>query len=364
MTDPTALPRYGRIKRDLLRQIQEGVLKPGDRVPGEFALAAHYGVSRTSSRLALRDLAMEGYLMRGKGTGSVVASASPRGRVDAACRKPTFAFMLPAELTTVSLATFAAFTTEAACAGYQVLGVPFPRHGQTPELAWERGDAFAGVITWLDGGVCVPPHVPQVRICARTQPPEADTVTMPHAALASGMSAELVHNGHRRVGLLTDPGELGDACEQACQQALRRTGLRLAGTVRSRSTALGATMAGLVTLLAQPRRPTALVSTVDGAADGLVEALRRLGYEAPGDFTLATVDNHAGRTAWHGIGATYAPSDVARKCLELLVRRAAQPAAAPEAIVVQGQLCRMPATVHALPTARARAAIDRASGWV
>jgi DNA-binding GntR family transcriptional regulator len=60
MDDPTKLHQ---IKNDLLRQLDEGVLEPGDEVIGRYE-AEDYGVSAQLVRNVLRSLAREGRLER------------------------------------------------------------------------------------------------------------------------------------------------------------------------------------------------------------------------------------------------------------------------------------------------------------
>ena len=58
---------------DLLRsEIEDGVWKPGERLPGELELCETYGISRTVVRQALRELELEGLIERKKGRGSFV----------------------------------------------------------------------------------------------------------------------------------------------------------------------------------------------------------------------------------------------------------------------------------------------------
>lgn len=64
------------IRRDLLARIQTGVWKPGDTIPREVELAAHYGCTRSTVGRALRDLATAGFLERRRKGGTTV-SANP-----------------------------------------------------------------------------------------------------------------------------------------------------------------------------------------------------------------------------------------------------------------------------------------------
>jgi len=67
------IPKYQRLKEILLRQIKTGVLKPGEPVPSERALAIKYGYSRMTIRQAVTELVKTGVLYREQGRGTFVA---------------------------------------------------------------------------------------------------------------------------------------------------------------------------------------------------------------------------------------------------------------------------------------------------
>lgn len=68
-------PYYVQIYNVIFRMIQEGTLVSGDCLPGENLLAAHWHVSRSTVRMAVRKLEEDGYLLRTQGRRTTVASA-------------------------------------------------------------------------------------------------------------------------------------------------------------------------------------------------------------------------------------------------------------------------------------------------
>ena len=66
-------PRYVQIQQDLAAQIADGALRVGDALPSEVALSARYRVSRMTTRQALRNLELDGRIVRERGRGSFVA---------------------------------------------------------------------------------------------------------------------------------------------------------------------------------------------------------------------------------------------------------------------------------------------------
>ena len=72
-TDP--LPRYSQIKRMISARIQSGDWRPGDRIASEAELVREIGVSRMTINRALRELTLDGQLIRVQGVGTFVAES-------------------------------------------------------------------------------------------------------------------------------------------------------------------------------------------------------------------------------------------------------------------------------------------------
>ncbi|MEZ5647135.1 MAG: histidine utilization repressor [Burkholderiaceae bacterium] len=70
---PPSVPAYRQIKDHVLAQIQNGVWKEGDAIPGEEALAREFGVSRMTVNRAMRELGDEQIVERVQGSGTFVA---------------------------------------------------------------------------------------------------------------------------------------------------------------------------------------------------------------------------------------------------------------------------------------------------
>jgi GntR family transcriptional regulator len=70
-----ALPSYLRIAEALTRDIGAGLLRPGDKLPTERALAAQHGVTVTTLRKALAVLTERGLLERRQGSGNYIREA-------------------------------------------------------------------------------------------------------------------------------------------------------------------------------------------------------------------------------------------------------------------------------------------------
>jgi GntR family transcriptional regulator len=67
------LPAYQRIQETIVKQLELGLLKPGDPVDSERELARIHGVSLMTARHALTTLEREGLVVRRRGAGTFVA---------------------------------------------------------------------------------------------------------------------------------------------------------------------------------------------------------------------------------------------------------------------------------------------------
>lgn len=68
------LPIYSQLKEQIIHQIAEGSLKPGDQIPSQYELCEQYQMSHMTVRRALHELLNEGILRSIPGKGTYVAS--------------------------------------------------------------------------------------------------------------------------------------------------------------------------------------------------------------------------------------------------------------------------------------------------
>ncbi|MCB8877481.1 UTRA domain-containing protein [Acidisoma silvae] len=72
MDDPQ--PHYQRLKTFVVREIETGRLRPGDRIPSELDLMKQFQVSRMTANRALRELQQAGAVSRIQGVGTFVSA--------------------------------------------------------------------------------------------------------------------------------------------------------------------------------------------------------------------------------------------------------------------------------------------------
>jgi len=83
-----ALPLYSKVAAELRREIADGMVKPGQRLPPARDLAAVMGVNQNTMFRALRELRDEGILEFRRGRGISVSGDAPGlSEVVARCRE-------------------------------------------------------------------------------------------------------------------------------------------------------------------------------------------------------------------------------------------------------------------------------------
>ncbi|TJZ90867.1 FadR family transcriptional regulator [Paracoccus gahaiensis] len=112
---PTRISRTqhlpARIAGQFARQIQQGELKPGDRLPTENAMATNFGVSRTVIREAIAQLRNEGMIETRQGVGAFVIDRPTRhirlddgGQMEGHDFRDLFQLRVPLEIEAAGLA--------------------------------------------------------------------------------------------------------------------------------------------------------------------------------------------------------------------------------------------------------------------
>lgn len=89
-------PLYEKIIKQLKDDIQKGILQENEKLPTEVELAKQFNVSRITSKRAMEELRIQGYIYRIQGSGSFIASrAKWQKSFEADTGKETIALVLP-----------------------------------------------------------------------------------------------------------------------------------------------------------------------------------------------------------------------------------------------------------------------------
>jgi DNA-binding LacI/PurR family transcriptional regulator len=307
MSETPNLPVYVRIKRDLKTSIENGEFTEGDRVPTELELAAQYGVSRNSARQALRDLEFEGYVVRTPGRGSFVAPSSQRQRVLSVNGLRMVALACPELESRFTRSIVQGFINYATAHQYHTM-VYFLHLSNDAEfdfLAELRNSGIEGIALALEHGGertrellrgFTKTGFPFVLIDRYMTEVPCDYVTTDNAGMLHRLTAAVASHGHRHVAYITRPlnnTTLADrfaGFRKALDEHEIPFGDHQVGIFDPMSDA--EPLAVIQGVLAQHRRPTALVCSDDFLASLLVDELLRLGYSVPGDIEVASVDDN------------------------------------------------------------------------
>ncbi len=73
----TSVPLYVQIAEIVRRDIENGTLRPGERLPNELEMADRYGVSRLTVRKSFQILSREGILTQRQGKGTFIQEMPP-----------------------------------------------------------------------------------------------------------------------------------------------------------------------------------------------------------------------------------------------------------------------------------------------
>jgi LacI family transcriptional regulator len=123
---------------------------------------------------------------------------------------------------------------------------------------------------------------------------EADTVLGDSADGARRLVAHLISLGHRRIGLIVEPGDVSTARDRRAgyEAALEAAGFPLdpALVVEASVDALGGSE-GMRALLALEERPTAVFTVNNLVAVGAIESVRAAGLDVPDDVALVCFDD-------------------------------------------------------------------------
>lgn len=66
------LPKYLKISKSIIQEIEEGKLLPGDKIPSENEIIKEFQVSNTTARKILQEIELQGWVTRIKGRGTFV----------------------------------------------------------------------------------------------------------------------------------------------------------------------------------------------------------------------------------------------------------------------------------------------------
>lgn len=335
------VPAYVHIKRILKNRIEDGELPEGARVPSEMELARQYNVSRNPTRQALRDLELDGYIVRSPGRGSFVAPIARRQKPLRISAWPTLAVACPVLECHYTRQVVRGFIDHAVKESFHTM-VYFQHFSNETEfdfLADLRNSGIDGIAFWLQHPCKSTLELlekfhrvsfPFVLIDRYVRGLETDFVVTDNEDAGHQLTETLIARGHKAVGFITTPADNTTVEDRLAghKRALEEAGLpyvpQLTGIVSSEDDPLSMIVQRI---MANQQRPTAFVCANDGVSAKLLDELDELGYVIPRDVEVATVDDNefAQVLDYPIVTASQAGYLMGRQSAEILIARTKNP---------------------------------------
>ena len=293
------VPLHLQLSRLLVDQIASGQYRPGEAIPPERQLCAMFGVSITTVRQAVLDLADRGLVERAVGRGTFVRAPRPRSLRIALVSTHELSISQPSMTPIV-----AAMQEATGEAGASLTHVHQPAPGpMAPFLSsvLTRHEADALILFThqplhrQDIAPLVSAPLPYV-IFNRyfDDEPAVNSVVIDDRA-ASARSVEYLYGlGHRRIAHVAGQMHISVGRDRTQGYRDAMDGLRLEPWVIDAGWTLDAGTAAAETILRAAERPTAVFASGDDAAIGLIHAVRRAGLSVPGDLSIMGFGNMPG----------------------------------------------------------------------
>lgn len=295
------------IKQHLLEAIEAGQLGEGGYLPSENDLSQQFGVDRHWARRALRELELEGYIIRSQGRRSVVAPTCQRRHSLALGSSPTFAVAIPDYVDAYDQSIVNGFMQLLSSKRLQghVYSVHLDEDEERTFLSRAPDTGLAGLAIWLQHGTPAIANAldslqrrrfPVVQIDRHLDSCETDYVVTDNEAVGFSLAEMVLERGHTLIGFAS-------VFEDVSSVRDRFTGFRLAlesrdiefhekfykrmtsGDVHSIHAAITEMMSY------REGRPTAIVCIHDEVAHNIIKEVLHLGYEIPNDVEIAMLDD-------------------------------------------------------------------------
>ncbi len=303
---------YEGIKRQLQAQIESGELAEGARVPSEHELAKGLGVSRNQTRQALRELEIEGYVVRRRGSGSYVAPAKGRVVSPIVGSDATIAIVFPRYLSVYARDVVDGFMQRIAMAGHQTIAynIKFDEDSEAQSLRTISASGISALAVWVEHDTrptkallreLCERRLPVVQMDRRVGDEEVDFVVSNNEEIGYRLTKALIDRGHQRVafaGIEQDHASSVENRFKGYERALEEAGIpldeRLVADLKllyDEPSAVTGRLMGLYD------RPTAVACVHDLAASLLFGELVELGYDVPDHVELAALEDGHPREA-------------------------------------------------------------------
>ncbi|MCP4642162.1 MAG: GntR family transcriptional regulator [bacterium] len=338
---------YEGIKRSLKTRIESGDLEEGAFLPSEQDLVDEHGVSRNQARQALRELELEGYILRSQGRRSVVAAPEQRRHSLSLFGTKTIAIALPMYFGLFPRDILGALASRLNGAGYQtvVYDLKVDATSEVEFLKHLRASGAGGSVVWLQCAEAeetvealhslVDSGFPFILIDRYVPGLEVDSVVSDNDAIGYHLTTQLLDRGHESIGFVTRPGSStsGEDRYAGHCRALKEAGLPVLEEYRGDFNPEDGKAQGIINeIVALREAPTAFLCTNDYLAEVVITQLLKLGYDVPKDFEVAAVDDehHVDALGTPIMAVRQRAHDIGVQAAEVLLARMDDPSRPPD----------------------------------
>jgi GntR family transcriptional regulator, arabinose operon transcriptional repressor len=308
-------PLYQQIYDYLKKELDEGRLKSGDRVPSEKELSLRFKVSRITSKRALEMFAERGIVERVPGKGSFVAKEFSRGESARGGGGKTFGFVYPEIGDAFGSLLLGGVMDECVELGYGLL-VTRTKESFEKEKAAIEGFLERGV----DGVLVLPVHgeyynpvilrlvverFPLVLVDRRLAGLAASSIGTDNIEAARVGVDHLISLGHRAIAFVSQHAENTSAIEERLEGFVRShadhgiladnsrflTDLPLAECDKWRPESFAGVVERVAAFLLAHSEVTAVFADEYLSATIVMEAARRIGKRIPEALSLICFDS-------------------------------------------------------------------------
>lgn len=295
------MPKHERLRAYLLKELQEGKLRPGDALPTELALANSAEVSRNTVRHALAELERSGLIRRVRGSGTFVHSSAME-RLKSGL--DIFALVIPDTRRGFYPSLQRGFHAASTAGHNQVIVC------DTENDMLRQADAVLQLLDKKIAGAAIvpttnpvtPAHqlrplheqgIPLVFCHRRVTEIQAPLVCFSAREVGKMAARALLEKGHRRAAFFAfERAGLGTQYERGFREGLEPNGklptefVRYDDAPRLTEAHDAFLEKNLAQVLRQASRPTAIFCPFDSETEAIYLHLTRLGARIPEDISL------------------------------------------------------------------------------
>jgi DNA-binding LacI/PurR family transcriptional regulator len=302
---------YRQLAIRLGRNIRDGKLKPGQRLPSMDDLAESCGVTKITIRRALLELKSEGLIYTKPAQGTYVSETLPTNKERTRNRVLTVGLIsrvLTGEPGPYHAEILTSLRTEMSKQKGNLVVLPAPHMG-APDISEQMGHANLDAVIFLG-----PFDSDALRRIVRNGPPSVlvdfqvrglrvDTIAVDNISGAETAIDHLISLGHKEFALILGEEDAVATKERllGAQTALERAGIPSSSIrILKGDFLLDSGYEAMATLLKSGSLPTAVFCMNDEMAVGAIHAIHRLSsLEVPRDISIVGFDDIIWGTATH-----------------------------------------------------------------